>query len=203
MRRSESGEEYNFWPVYSDLALATLFVVLLFLLLQMVENGRLLADRDFAQERMERTQATVGQMMERVPGVAGVDENGNIQTVTLGADFLFAPDDADLTIEGERLLEEITRILLATQARYTRVAVEGHADARQSIRFFQTGDLRQDHGNWRLSAERAIQVVQRFQGAGLDGDKLEAVGRSIYDPVNPDSLQQNRRMVLRIFYSMR
>lgn len=219
MRRLGAAEESNFWPVYSDLALSTAFVLLLFLLLQMAENGRLLAERNFARERVQLTQRILHRDLEGVEGVVEVEENGNIQIVTLGADFLFPPDEARLTAVGDSLLKQISHILLANQRHYTRVAVEGHADAQRSRSFVRAGDLEGDHGNWRLSSERAIQVVQRLQRDGIDGAKLEAVGRSMYEPLDTiyrrhvpmpsvheiaeadSSMARNRRMLVRIFYS--
>jgi flagellar motor protein MotB len=158
-----------------------------------------------------------------VPGVERIEENGNLQIITLSADFLFPTDQATLTPQGVRLLGQLSHTIQQAERRYTRVAVEGHADFRPSAGFYRRGDLDEDHGNWRLSAERAIQVVQRFQKDGLDGGKLEVVGRSGYAPVDtayrkygrytddergrhPEyetSLQRNRRIVIRLFYSER
>jgi outer membrane protein OmpA-like peptidoglycan-associated protein len=222
--RRGADEGYNFWPVYSDLALSMLLVLLLFLLAQFVFNSRLLIEQDFARSRVRVLQQSIRRELQNVPGVERIEENGNLQIITLSADFLFPTDQATLTPQGAQLLGQLSRTIRRAERRYTRVAVEGHADFRPSAEFYRQGDLNEDHGNWRLSAERAIQVVQRFQSDGLDGGKLEVVGRSGYAPVDtayrkysgyageeererhPEyehSLQRNRRIVIRLFYSER
>lgn len=222
--RRHADEGYNFWPVYSDLALSMLLVLLLFLLAQFVFNSRLLIEQDIARTRVRALQQSLRRELQNAHGVERIEENGNLQIITLSADVLFPTDQATLKPEGAELLRQLSRTFHQAESRYTRVAVEGHADFRPSAEFYERGDFDDDHGNWRLSAERAIQVVQMFQQDGLDGRKLEVVGRSEYAPVDTlyrayekyrtekererhreytESLQRNRRIVIRIFYSER
>jgi flagellar motor protein MotB len=217
--RPRDEESYNFWPVYSDLALSALLILILFLLGQAVVNSRLLVTQDIARARVQGLQETVRRSLHDVPGVDSVYVDGNTQIITLSADSLFPTDESGLTPKGRDLLLLISRLLRANNDRFTRVAVEGHADVRRSRRFYRTGDVPEDHGNWRLSAERSIEVVQLFQREGFAGEKLEAIGRSLYAPTDvayrgfPDgegadtvaalqaSLRKNRRIVIRLFYS--
>lgn len=217
--RGRNAEGYNFWPVYSDLALSAVLILILFVLAQTVVSSRLLVTQDLSGARVHALQQSVRRSLEGVPGVEEVSTDGNTQIITLSADFLFPTDDTGLTPRGRQLLEQISTLLHSNEARFTRVAVEGHADARRSRRFYRPGDLPDDHGNWRLSAERSIQVVQLFQTRGFAGEKLEVIGRSGYAPTDlhyqtfadwdaadtvrafQASLQRNRRIVVRLFYS--
>lgn len=218
MRRRLS-EGYNFWPVYSDLALAAVLVLMLFLLTQHVVNSRLLVQQDIARLKVRELQEDIRARLSGIQGITGVSADGNIQIITLSGDVLFPPDETRLTQRGSELLDELTSLLLDNDTLFTRIVVEGHADIENSRNFYRSGDVDEDHGNWRLSAERAIRVVQLFQRGGISGQKLEVSGRSEYDPsdvtfknffkrARPDtfapyraSLQQNRRIVIKLFYS--
>lgn len=211
----------SFWPVYSDLALSLVLILVLFLLAQFVFNSRLLVTQDVSRVRTRMLQGSLHRQLEKTKGVVSIVENGNLQIITLSADFLFPSDDAHLTGEGAELLQQLGKQFFDNQERFTRVAVEGHADAQGSLRFRAAGDNAVDLGNWRLSAERAIRVVQLLQGIGLSGSKLEVVGRSNYEPIDTtyrryplrtkagqipvfdSSLRNNRRIVIRLFYSER
>lgn len=217
--RTRGSEDYNFWPVYSDLALSMILILMLFLLSMFILNSRLLIVEDLARQRVEQLQILVRSELEGTEGIREIVENGNLQEINLSADFLFRSDQAVLLSEGRRLLNQMCEVFLGTQSNFTRLAVEGHADFQHSFQFFREySDLASDHGNWRLSAERAVEVVQLLQGCGIPGRKLEVAGRSFYQPVdtafqhlNPDnpgeeerfysSLRQNRRILIRIFYS--
>jgi outer membrane protein OmpA-like peptidoglycan-associated protein len=216
--RTRERDDFNFWPVYSDLALSIVLVLLLFLLAQLVFNSRLLITQDLARMRVQRHQANVRARIIGAEGVDSIKVDGSEQTIILSADFLFATDDTTLTANGRRLLGDLSGILHANEKQFTRVQVEGHADYRPSRRFKDRGDS-PGYGNWRLSAERAIRVVQLFKAAGLAGGRMAAVGRSSYEPADTlykryrlnanagevpeldESLRRNRRLVIRLFYS--
>jgi outer membrane protein OmpA-like peptidoglycan-associated protein len=217
--RRRASEPYNFWPVYSDLALSAILVLMLFLLTQHVVNSRLIIQQDISRLEVRELQDNVQARLSAMPGIIGTTTDGNTQIITLSGDFLFQPDETTLTPRGTELLTNISALLLANDTLFTRIVVEGHADIENSRNFYREGDVVGDHGNWRLSAERAIRVVQQFQRGGIAGRKLEVSGRSEYDPsdltfrhftgrAQPDtisayrqSLQNNRRIVIKLFYS--
>jgi len=217
--RRKAPDAYNFWPVYSDLALSAVLILMLFLLTQHVVNSRLIVQQDIARLKVSELQDDVQQRLTGIQGITRVSSDGNTQIITLSGDFLFPPDETQVTPRGTRLLNNIASLLLANDTLFTRIVVEGHADVQNSRNYYREGDMDEDHGNWRLSAERAIRVVQLFQRAGIHGQKLEVSGRSEYDPTDvlfrsfsgrsrPDtipryreSLQQNRRIVIKLFYS--
>jgi len=118
---------------------------------------------------------------------------------------LFPTDQAILSPRGDALLRRFGLALQEHATFYTRIEIEGHADENRSRTFFRPGDVQDDHGNWRLSAERAITVAQLLQGLGIPGKQLAVVGRSFYEPENPERSEeawaQNRRVQVRLFYS--
>jgi flagellar motor protein MotB len=131
-----------------------------------------------------------------------VQPDGNIQLFVFNADVLFRPDDASLSPAGEMLMRSFGEVLRDQASYYTRIEIEGHADEQASRRFQREGDVSEDHGNWRLSAERAITVAQLLQRLGLSGEHLAVIGRSFYEPVNSrKAWEENRRIQVRLFYS--
>jgi outer membrane protein OmpA-like peptidoglycan-associated protein len=217
--RGSDDPSPGFWPAYADLALALVMVLVLFLLSQAIFSSRLLLTQDVSRLRVRQHQERVRAGLARAPGVDTIVENGNLQIITLSADFLFDTNDTRLTESGDRLLRRMSHSLRQGESSFTRIAVEAHADVRASRRFARSGDNPQDEGNWRLSAERAIRVVQLLQGTGIAGSRLEAVARSEYAPADTAymrwmhredaesvpayraSLRRNRRLVIRLFYS--
>lgn len=281
----ERDEGINFWPVYSDLAMVMVLILLLFVLIQFVVNSKTLiheaeslANANEAQEHitsletqreaerrrvlqltiaaeeakqyareleerlttsevhkmalqlevtrqgevitrlreqdvktiktkeeLDKRQQTIATAFKGERGVEGIRTDGNLQTFTFSADVLFPSDQANLSPQGEELLQRFSRVLQQHPEYYTRIEVEGHADENRSSTFFRRGDVDEDHGNWRLSAERAITVAQLFQTRGISGQRLGVVGRSFYDPVtnehSPEAMKQNRRVQVRLFYS--
>ena len=217
--RNRYVDSYNFWPSYGDLALTAVLILLLFLLTTNVATSRALLEQNIDGLRVESRQEIVRSSLEGVQGIDTIEVDGNTQIITLSGDLVFLSDSTDLKPEGKALLQNLAGILDANERDFTRIVVEGHADAQDSRAFYRAGDNPDDHGNWRLSAERAIRVVQLFQQAGIDGSKLEVSGRSKYGPRDGDflqwqeldapelipeyqrSLRKNRRIVIRLFYS--
>lgn len=212
-RRRYGEGTYNFWPVYSDLALS---MVLLLILVVLAQHTRTLLQIDVQATIVRLRQEELSIRLDGLPVHSIID--GNTQIIVLSADSLFLSDSSELRPEGRELLLQVYGVFGRAQVPFTRIAVEGHADHQMSG-MFHSGDIESDGGNWRLSAERAIQVAQLLQRAGMAAEKLEVVGRSHYAPVDSTylqipleergdarsgyqaSLQRNRRIALRIFYS--
>ena len=264
----ERDEGVNFWPVYSDLAMVMVLLLLLFILTQFVVNSQLLtneaislarfniqreeaekqlaatlaeaerhrqlaeryaadlaalaaqlaktdgqrkaveeslARKSRARVEVERRQADIKKIFENEPGIRDIRPDGSLHIFTFKADMLFPTDQATLSPRGDALLRHFGRALLEHATFYTRIEIEGHADENKSRNFVRPGDVQDDHGNWRLSAERAITVAQLLQGLGIPSKQLAVVGRSFYEPENPEhsekAWEQNRRVQVRLFYS--
>jgi outer membrane protein OmpA-like peptidoglycan-associated protein len=212
----QAEDETNFWPVYADLAMVMLLIFFLFMLAQFVIT-KLLVDINPAAKEMRETQKKIIALFksqERFNKVEAQEPDGAKQAFLFKADVLFKPDDATLRDTGQSLLTDFCDVILDYAGYYDRIEIEGHADSHPSALFYhRNSDLGQDHGNWRLSAERAITVAQLFQQRGDPqqiGKQLAVVGRSFYDPARPEdgntlnrdlAREQNRRIVIRLYYS--
>lgn len=102
--------------------------------------------------------------------------------------WLFPTATADLTEGGEALIQRLVEVI---QRHAGEVAVEGHTDSRS----IETDEF---PSNWVLSSARAIAVVHALERAGVDSQRLRAVGLADTRPLaSNDSAEeraQNRRV---------
>ncbi len=105
---------------------------------------------------------------------------------------LFASGSSAVRPEGQTLLTRIGTVL-ANGDEFIRVV--GHTDdvpIGTQLKF-------KYESNWELSGARAASVVRFFQTRSeLDPNRLEAVGRSSFDPVAPNSDENNRQKNRRV-----
>jgi len=103
--------------------------------------------------------------------------------------ILFASGSADITKEGERVLQRVAEQIgkLPNQS----IRVEGHTDnvPISTDRF---------PSNWELSAARAARVVRAFEAAGIPADRLEAVGFGPNQPIESNGTANGRSRNRRI-----
>jgi flagellar motor protein MotB len=136
------------------------------------------------KEQIDRKEVSVKQLEQKL-------------TITFIDRVLFEFGKATLTAEGKASLEKVGRRLRNIQGQ--EIQVVGHADdiaIRPDYRY-------KFPSNWELSAARASTVVRYFQEkTGLDPKRMEAVGRSFYDPIatndTPEGRAQNRRVEIAI-----
>lgn len=116
-----------------------------------------------------------------------VSGNENWLEISLQEPILFSPGSADITDRAEAVLYEVAK-LLAPLAH--PVAVEGYTDRSPA-----GGDF---VSNWNLSAARAANVVRYLENAGVEGERLSALGFGEYQPrfeeTNPVRSARNRRV---------
>ena len=105
--------------------------------------------------------------------------------VELGETVLFDFDSSDVHEDGKQLLDEIVEI--AALCPHVDVQVSGHTDA--------TGDKAY---NIDLSKQRADAVVAYLVSAGLDADRLTAVGLGFSQPIADNSTEEGRAQNRRI-----
>ncbi len=113
----------------------------------------------------------------------------------LPAETLFASGSADLTDEGERVLEKLAGEL--SDAPY-QILVQGHTDGA-AIR----GTLAQRFPtNWELAAIRATRVVRALEAYGIEPTRLAAVSLGEHQPIvsndTPAGRAENRRIEIRL-----
>ncbi len=105
--------------------------------------------------------------------------------IEMGEKILFDVGKSKLTTEGKLALTELTPILAAMKNRNFQVA--GHTDNTGSPDF-----------NWRLSLDRAINVVFFMIGEGMPPDRISAAGYGQYAPIEsndtPEGRAANRRI---------
>jgi chemotaxis protein MotB len=121
-------------------------------------------------------------------GQVHVAFNGFSVVIDINASVLFDSGKADLTASALVVIDQIGVVLKDLPY---RVQVNGFTDNApiHTVQF---------DSNWELSAIRAISVVRRFVGDGVDPSYLVGAGYGEYHPVaangTPDGMSQNRRV---------
>jgi len=114
-------------------------------------------------------------------------------TVAVVDRVLFPTGQAQLTSDGERVIDKIGAALAAVPNR--RILIEGHTDdvpigAELRTRF---------PSNWELSTARATTVVKRLiEHGGIVPNRLQASGRADTDPAAANDTDEGRRLNRRI-----
>ena len=107
--------------------------------------------------------------------------------------ILFDFGKAALTKEGEKVLKKVGEVLKKIMEKRIRIIghtdnIPIHPDYRYKFR-----------SNWELSAARAASVVRYFQeNINLDGQDMEAVGCSFYQPVATNETEEGRALNRRV-----
>ncbi|MEM7417573.1 MAG: OmpA family protein [Gemmatimonadota bacterium] len=130
-------------------------------------------------------------LQDKLPNAEVVRVGEGIQ-ITFDSGILFDVGQADLRAEAQQNLSDLAASLQDYEG--TDVLVFGHTDS--------TGgeDL-----NQRLSEQRADAARTYLLGAGLEGDRVSAIGRGESDPIATNDTaagrQENRRVEIAIFAS--
>lgn len=144
--------------------------------------GRVLLGDERLPERVETS--------TYLPNLEGVEVSRVAEGISLRVQdqLLFPSATAELTAGGSSLVAS----LLETIQRYDgEVWVEGHSDS-QSI------NTPEYSSNWALSSARAIAIVEALEAAGVDAERLRAVGLAATQPLEdnhtPEGRARNRRV---------
>jgi len=120
------------------------------------------------------------------------DERGIV--ISLVADAFFESGSAELTPEGEQIVDKMGRFLSSKEFRENDIRVEGHTDSIPP-----GGDVKEKFDtNWELSTARSVMIIKRFQAAGVPGGQLQAVGYGEYQPVESNDIEEGRAYNRRI-----
>lgn len=148
----------------------------------------------------DQAMASVDRVMERLT-TAGLSERLRAKKVAQGVrlevndNILFDPGSAELKSEGQRLLDELTKMFIAHEG---GISIEGHTDDRPiaSARF---------PSNWELSSGRATVVARYLIDQGYDPAHLRAVGYADTQPLatndTPEGRARNRRVSVTVRFS--
>lgn len=138
-------------------------------------------------------QQALGERLDDAPYLAdleGVEVSRVAEGIKLRVEdqWLFPTAAAELTEDGEALVQRLVEVI---QRHAGEVAVEGHTDSRP----IQTNEF---PSNWVLSSARAIAIVHALERAGVDSQRLRAVGLADSRPLasndTGEGRAQNRRV---------
>lgn len=113
-----------------------------------------------------------------------VSVQNNIEGVmlSLSENLLFEPNSADLSSRASEILDKITVMLAPID---NAVNVTAYTDDTPPT------DPRYPT-NWDLSSARATAIVRYLAANGVNPERLSATGRGEYDPIFPNTTDQNR-----------
>lgn len=146
-----------------------------------------------AMAAAEELQASLNERLDDAPYLAdleGVEVSRVAEGIKLRVEdrLLFPTATAELTEDGETLVQRLMEVI---QRHDGEVAVEGHTDSRS----IQTEEF---PSNWVLSSARAIAIVHALERAGVESQRLRAVGLADTRPLagndTGEGRAQNRRV---------
>jgi chemotaxis protein MotB len=127
-------------------------------------------------------------------GKVRVVQNNRGIRIDIHDSLLFSPGSAELSSSASGIMKEIADKIKDNQR---LIQVEGHTDdtAIHNAAFFS---------NWELSAVRASSVVRMLSGAGVEDNRLSAIGFGSTQPITENDTEQgrasNRRVSIMILY---
>jgi chemotaxis protein MotB len=146
--------------------------------------------RERMQHMAEEILAALGSLVKE--GEVSVTEGPNGLSVEINSSVLFPPGDAQLESRAASALRAVARVIAPTQY---AVTVEGHTD---------TTPISTPHfpSNWELSVVRASTVIRLFVDAGVEPQRLAAMGYGEQRPLasndTPEGRARNRRVTITI-----
>lgn len=156
MSKRRDEPELNIWPGFSDLLIAVILMLILYLFLQEItfrlsEAYKFERMRNHQIEFKEKLVTTLG---EDSTIIADIDEDGTIQKISFKSAFLF--ESGRTQFKDGRSKDWIAQIgnvikKVVHKGYINTIVVEGHTNSRPFQGRF---------GNWRLSAMRALEVVK-------------------------------------------
>jgi chemotaxis protein MotB len=150
---------------------------------QEVGSARTRADR-----LNEDLQDALGSLQEKEKLSLSTDQDR--ATITMPDAVTFASGSANLTGEGEMIIEKVWEVLSRYPDR--QILIEGHTDDVPIAPEYQY----RYRTNWELSAARALAVVHYVRGSfDADPKRLAAVGCGEHQPVADNSTVEGRRAV--------
>jgi type VI secretion system protein ImpK len=125
---------------------------------------------------------------EIAAGTVSVDEDARHSSVTFRGDAMFPPGAVSVNASMGPLIAKIAGEIVKVPG---KVTVLGYTDnVPISSRQFASNDA--------LSEERATQVMQMLQAAGVPARRLEAVGKGDADPLGDNATAQGRAQNRRV-----
>ncbi|WP_290746690.1 OmpA/MotB family protein [Fibrobacter sp. UBA4309] len=198
--RFRREDNNNPWMAYTDLgvALVSLFILAFVAMATLKEQKaedltRTEEEVLSCQEEMRKIAAERNALLSKSlqtsieAGLIAL-EDGKIQ---IQASFLFPINGANLTPEGERVIQGISKGLLEAMSPEDVIMVSGFTD---DIPF--SGST--SYTNWNLSTERAVNVVKTLIAQGFPPERIFAAGFGEHQPKYPNDSEEHRRLNRRV-----
>ncbi|EDT40122.1 type VI secretion system OmpA/MotB family protein [Burkholderia ambifaria MEX-5] len=125
---------------------------------------------------------------EIAAGTVSVDEDARHSAVTFRGDAMFKPGGASVQASMNPLISKIAAEIAKVPGKVTIIGYTDNVPIRS--RHFASNQM--------LSEERATQVMQMLQTAGVPANRLEAVGKGDADPVGDNRTAQGRAQNRRV-----
>jgi chemotaxis protein MotB len=109
----------------------------------------------------------------------------NRMLLNLPGEILFASNDARVSSGGKAVLDRVAEVLRQVESRAFQVA--GHTDEKP-VRYGRYGD------NWRLSSERALNVMLYLVERGVPKERISAAAYGATQPLAQADPKQQRRI---------
>jgi type VI secretion system protein ImpK len=119
---------------------------------------------------------------EIAAGMVSVDEDTHHSSVTFRGDAMFPPGAVSINASMGPLIARIAGEIVKVPGKVTVLGYTDNVPIRS----------RQFASNDALSGERAAQVMQMLQAAGVQAGRLEAVGKGEADPLGDNRTAQGR-----------
>jgi len=154
--------------------------------------SKLFGEKALLESQMDQFESThrsmIGELKNQIDRKeVNIKELKDKLSITFVDRILFEFGKSAISPQGKEILKKVGRILGTLEDKKIRVV--GHTD---NVPIME--DYRYKYpSNWELSASRAASVVRFFQkDMGIDPKNLEAVGRSFYDPIEPNDTKEGR-----------
>lgn len=159
---------------------------------QLEEQARLRLEAEKKdQELLKAAQQKVETLLSA--GQGSVFLKGDVLTLRLTNNVLFASGRASLSDEGSAVLKAVAQ-LLESELKGLGVKVEGHTDNEPIGQALKS----KFPSNWDLSSARASSAIVSLTENGIDPNRLQAVGRADTSPVEPNETEAGRAANRRI-----
>ncbi|WP_373020670.1 flagellar motor protein MotB [Thiomicrorhabdus sp.] len=209
-KKKPSDENDSDWLItYADAVTILLaFFVLIFSVSEIRQSkfedlnqslGQTLLKKETVKNPLKDLQSSLAGVLNAydISPIDAVTVSDNTLKLDLPGELLFGTGSTDLGETSAKLLADVAARIKAFPFKNYSIEIEGHTDdvPISTVRF---------PSNWQLSSGRAISVLQVFFAAGIDKNRLKAIGyadtrpkrpnRNQYGEPIPENQAQNRRV---------
>ncbi|MDG6774381.1 OmpA family protein [Thiomicrorhabdus sp. ZW0627] len=209
-KRKPSDENDSDWLItYADAVTILLaFFVLIFSVSEIRQSkfedlnqslGQTLLKKETVKNPLKDLQSSLSGVLNAydISPIDSITVSDNTLKLDLPGELLFGTGSTDLSETSAGLLTNVAKRIKAFPFKNYSIEIEGHTDdVPISTERFPS--------NWQLSSGRAISVLQVFFAAGIDKNRLKAIGyadthpkrpnRDQYGEPIPENQAQNRRV---------